>query len=923
MKIRCRTILPFLLLVQALIFSFTIAAQQDFSIQYKDSVELEDASREWISNDVIITNHQDKALKLSIAIQLPQYWQMAGKANQLLTIPAGQKLVFPINIIRSLKALASWQEAKIIFLNTDNNRIDTALFYLKSKAISLFLLEADEIEFTLDKEKKNLDIKVTVKNKGNVEELISINAKNLFFELNNTFSKKLQPGEEYTHTIPLRISNAILKTLDREELRVSVRNKELKTKTINLIINNDRSLVKANPSAYPIIPLVAEAGMFRNSGYSTFYVGAAGYIPLRGDKKINFSYRSRQLGIANTLEQNTFSLEYRTKNWRLYAGQLSDITSFFSFGQGVSVTYYSPKKAETNISAIFHYKANPYKNDVFSWSTKHKVGKLDLKQGIAVNSVPQDGMFAMIATNEIGLIKTKNLVLTADLNVGQNHYNFKLPVAAKERAGLAAGYTLNYEHKSFTLSSLLFKAGRNYPGNYAGIETQNHSLSFMLFNKLAVNPYYSYSSSNAATIFFRDTVFNSNFFDFDFEQYGIINTIKVGKATDLRFGGGQYRQRGNNLRAQLPKAQFFEVGATHIKGNIFRMSFTTNNGFNNSYGPKEEKIWISRTNFSVRYKIAGINAFYFRAPAVQGGGFGGIMDSTKVVRETMNISPYINVMLFRRLNLGLNYNFFRSLYDKSLATSASVNLSYSNKRTGLELIFMGAIPVSNTSNNFESLANNGMQLTVRKSLNIPAPFKRKHYDLDIYLFEDMNLNGVMDESEGRLKNVVLTIAGRRFITDNRGMVGYKNIEKKVYFVDLSTVLAPRGFIPSGGTVQFANVERDTKIYYAYHRGKVISGKIKITLDSLSEKSFTAEKIKVMAIDTAGNYYKTLANDKGEYYINVPPGKYKVTLNPEAFSKDLKPVNMFFWVETRESEEEETVNFEITENKRKIRFLKKE
>jgi hypothetical protein len=236
----------------------------------------------------------------------------------------------------------------------------------------------------------------------------------------------------------------------------------------------------------------------------------------------------------------------------------------------------------------------------------------------------------------------------------------------------------------------------------------------------------------------------------------------------------------------------------------------------------------------------------------------------------------------------------------------------------------GNVPISNTTEKFSSLANNSVILSIRKDLNIPNIIKRKYYNLDIILFKDDNLNLRRDEGELGVSDVTVNIVSQRmFITNAEGKITFRNVEQKYYVVDLATVKAPRGYIPSGGYLHYADVKKNTTLEIPYQRGKVISGNVKVVLDSLSstQRKFASDKIKVMAIDSLGNPYKGMTDKNGDYYINVPPGKYKVTLNPDAYSKDLKPVQLFFFVTFEGTRDEEIVNFEIRERKREIRYLK--
>ncbi|HEX2629276.1 MAG TPA: hypothetical protein VHM26_09695 [Chitinophagaceae bacterium] len=917
MKRLLKTLIPCLIFTCAGFYA-SAQAQPDYTVILKDSLQATD-TLQWLSNDVRIRNDRTTVLNIRVHLNLPPQWQVVGKQDFNLSINPGETKLLPLNIIKQPQALAKWQPAELV-VEDEHGTLSkkTFPFYLRANPISLWELTTTSTEITVLDNTKYIIVEATVRNNGNIDENLDLTARSDFFELNKIVNKTIAAGEEYTFTNRIHISNALRKSMSAENVRISVRNKLQKSQALQFNVVNLSNDARQHTSKYPTIPMQLETGLMYFSKTFTGYVGFNGAIALKDSQQINFSYRTKQLGIANTIEKNAFSIEYNNRNWKLYAGQLSSTRSFFSFGQGISATYRGKNEHEVNVTGILHYKNNPYKADLFAVTMRNKLGKSILKSGAEVNANKSEKKYAYVITNDLDLIKKDKLQLSFNFNLGQTHYMHTLDKPGAEKLAVVYGYSAMYRVGNVQFGSDYFHGGALYPGIMGGTINQHHRISWQL-KRVTFDAYYRYNTINRKNLLFIDTVFNTNFFDYNFEQYGLRTRIVLSKSTDVTVGLGQYKQTGFD-RNLLHSAKFVDLAGNYRKGRNFSIRFNSANGFGAAIVPGKEKqnIVISRTNISTNYKFIGMSAFYYRTPR---SAYAYSQDSSSLVSETMSITPFVNLRFSRAFTGSVNYSVAKSLFDDVITTFAGVNLVYNNKRNGLYATLAGNLPVSNTSENFSALANNSVILSVRKDLSVPNIFKRKYYDLKIVLFKDENLNNKYDDGEEGINDVTINIVSQRmFITDRKGVAMFKNAEKKYYVIDVASTKAPRGYIPASGHLHYINLQKNGTLEIPYHKGKVIAGKVTVTLDSLTLKQFRADKLKVMAIDTLGNTYKSLTDANGNYFINVPPGWYKVSLNPDAYTKDLKPVQMFFIVDMNKPEDEQTVNFEIKENKRQIRFL---
>jgi hypothetical protein len=922
MKLFRNILLPCLIFACAVIPA-TAKAQHSYIIQLKDSLQASDSSQ-WLSNDIHLQNQRSETVRLQLTVTLPPKWQVVGKSVIDVVLQPNESKIVPLNLIKANMALAKWQKAEVFIDEAGKPGRASVPFYLRANPVSTFEMQAPITELYVTDNTRTIVLEALVKNTGNIDQQLIFEAKNEFFELNETITRTLSPGEEYLFVNKLKVNATVRKLLLKENIRVSARNKNIKMQSALFVVNNLATNASQHKMPYRGIPVQLETGLMYFGNNFTYYAGVNGAIPLKDSQQILFSYRTKQLGIANTVERNAFSLEYQNKEWKLYAGQLSSTKSFFTFGQGISATYTGKNEHEVNVTGIIHYRNSPYVNDLYSVSMRNKIGKSILLSGAEVNAQKADDRYAYVITNEAQLLRKDNITLSVWANLGQTHYMYKLSKPGVENIGLVYGYSFNYNFGDVQVGSDFQNGTGPYPGVMGGIINQNHRVTWKVRKNIYVDAYYRFNKSNRSSLLFIDTVFNTNFFDYNLEQYGAKARIIAGKNVDFTLGGGKYKQKGSFDRNLLNDAGFVEFASSYRKGRNVSLRLSSTVGFGSvNTGVKPRNMIISRSNLAGNFKFIGFSAFYYRTPRVPNTGFS--LDTTSQVTETMSFTPYVNIKMSRTLSGNISYSFAKSLYDQNMTTFAGLNLLYSNKRNGLYATLTGNVPISNTTEKFSSLANNSVILSIRKDLNVPNLTRRRYYNLDITLYKDDNLNLRHDAGEPGLPGATVNIVSQRmFITNNEGRFTFKNVEQKYYVIDLSTVKAPRGYIPAGGFLHYAEVKKNTKLEIPYQRGKVISGNVKVVLDSLaSEKRFAPDKIKVMAVDSLGNPYKSMTDKNGDYFINVPAGKYKVTLNPDAFSKDLRPVQLFFFVTFDGAKDEETVNFEIREKKREIRYLKQQ
>jgi hypothetical protein len=309
-------------------------------------------------------------------------------------------------------------------------------------------------------------------------------------------------------------------------------------------------------------------------------------------------------------------------------------------------------------------------------------------------------------------------------------------------------------------------------------------------------------------------------------------------------------------------------------------------------------------------KIGGINVLSVNLPNVTDSLF-----KTNYYMKTYDIAPYVQFRLLKNLYFNLSYTWSKTVIDDRVINNINSTIIYNNRKKGVDITFNCLAPLKTSKVNVLGYRTSYYSLTLRKSLNVPMVFSKKYYALKMRFFDDRNYNQRIDANERPLDSLNVQIDKIFLRTNKKGEIEYSNIKKGSYQLDLTQT--PKGFVPANGVQQTITVAKDEYINIPLVRSKVISGKIFLEADSLSNIKFSVAGIKITATDSLGNTFQSLANEKGEYYINVPSGYFKVSLNPDAFDNTFKPDTLFF---IKEIVKDEEINFTIRQQKRKVRLL---
>jgi len=240
---------------------------------------------------------------------------------------------------------------------------------------------------------------------------------------------------------------------------------------------------------------------------------------------------------------------------------------------------------------------------------------------------------------------------------------------------------------------------------------------------------------------------------------------------------------------------------------------------------------------------------------------------------------------------------FTMAYESVLArwrANMAPQVTYFSK-SGLEFnmtveyfsIKQGESPLANVSEfgtqafNPFSQSNAFLRFGIKKQFNLKKPGKKAH-DLEVVVFKDLNGNNLRDQGEEFERNVIVRVNGQALMTNQDGVVYFRNLPEGKYFVETELLTNSEGWFKSKGVE--VDVNSSQAVYIPLKRGVQIMGNIilqKAQYSALGEGGMKLNGIRVTATDATGESYSTLTDLQGSFRLYVPFGQYTIKVNEQA------------------------------------------
>lgn len=915
---KCRGSILLFCLLPVLLFSLQANAQLSKRIYrtalLKDTL-IANNNRDFLYNNVNITNLTADSISLLVNIKMPDGWELTTQKVLTVSLPPNQNTILNLRLLPSKSVSANWENVVLEYRLNQGMEALTDTFRVKVQEFTKFKAILLLPSMVLGAYQKDISFPVYVKNTGNVPKKYTITYYNALLNLNYKQPLQLNPSQDTTYKIPLKLSDAQWGMLRKELIKVQVGVED--GETINLMqeISKIGYMLKEHSSAYLDMPLQLETGMTAQGKDDLQYYGALhGRIDMRDRERIAFDVRSKTFTQGQFQDNDIYKIEYDSKTWAASAGNIMQLTDFVMDGYGASVS----RKWKNDINRVNVYsllKSRVGNSKLFGADATLLVkDKVTLYEALTANFDERKGLYSYLVKQQAATKLGDNISVRVMMGAGLEQSTNNIPGAPKQQLGTSLGYHFDWNSKYFNVTSHVTNNSNSYPGVFKGQRSQSHDVR-AVYNKVFVGGFYDYNLRKQNI--YTDTQLISDVFNLKTSSYGAKTGVGF-KNTNITFSVGKQRQQQSDTGvAPIYDYRFINLAAAVMFGERSYANINSYYGTGSLAGMEATtSVNVMSNQGSLQIYFAGLSARYDIGPYFY-HEYLKYLEAPAEYRRLV-LSPYAELNLFeRRLVFRTQMNYNKSLPSGDETSNVLGNLMYHNYKHGFDFNLTSIVPLHQVT------IEPYITASLRVRLNVPFLPVRKYYQLKLVLFKDENVNGTKDEGEGAIAGQMIALNDNLFVSDERGVVIFKNVEKKSYKADYGYTSKIKGWIPQGGTIQAYTVTGNRTIYVPYKKSKVLSGKLNVVLDKNSNLDFKAGNIKVTATssDSVRASYSTLTDENGEFYFNLPAGIYTVALSEVAFDENFKPTEYAQQADLLNNDEK-TVYFEIKQKRRAINIRKK-
>ncbi len=929
----------------------------------KDNITLPEATT--VFNIIKIENNSGELLQGGLSIRLPEGWSMIGPAVSDVTVNPGETAYFPVRA--GLPRTTAGGISYVIYAElATSGKSYSASAYVSVEKKSKWDMKVLNSTIYLSEFRPVGKFSLALNNKGNAREMIrltfdigSLLEFRTFIEADSIMFIELPA---WTDTI-LNFEIFRRRDLSYAETRALMRSWKSTSIYITASTSDhqDYSGVRVTPlesSMYNDLPVRNSPLNFEFTTYNLLAqqrpkasMKAFGRVLFPENQQVQYSFGMYNLYFTPERYQNfdlyqqlRYMVRYddrKSSIWigdRLGTGNLHTMT-----GSGVKAEYNVKDDQTISMNLIY----NPYGGNIGTFAGyATRIGRVSVNAGATVersenningyNTLHLGGAFRFLSHH------------TLRLQTATTYSSFsKGSYLAKDTATLGFAYRLSYLYNDRRFRFRVDNTNTSFTYlNNAGINRINSELSWEITQK-----------SRLAGMYYRNN-YNPTHYPYNFyypenrsinENGRLLYSYTDGNI--IYQAGPQYfstvRYNINRDESLSSEYKNYEPG---ILGSItFRLgemkTITPNLAVNTMYysymsgAADGEPVRISG-----RWQYTAGLSYYdqaFRLSAYYSSG-----DASEIYRDlVVNEKPVISQAIYIRpsyeryfnhdkikLNASYSYSFFMPSQREN--TIASVISSFFLK-DGWTLF--GSLNVyKNSRNDSETGRITTRNLNVlagfRKAFGIQQP-RMKYYDIVVKGFNDQDGNGIKDENEKPVSNILIKLkrdpkkngedkevfAETNLITDPNGEISYRNIPEGNYDLEITPLSNMEDLYFLEGRNQHLTADKDRIQYLPLVESYKVKGRVIVNRDPNSNAGrISMEGIRITALGSNGLTYSVLTDNTGAYVLNLPKAENYTVSIYNVFGERFMLQQPSYEVRFMENR---TINidFQFDEVRREIRF----
>lgn len=919
-----------------------------------------------VFNVVKIVNPTNSSQTYRLTLTVPEGWSVLGEPIQELTLASHDSVLVPVRV-----AVASTARGEIgyslIASITDvrGNLIKNEYSFVKIPSERNLRVRLLNRIVYFDKKTTSATFRIKAENRGNRNELIYFNFlgdRNIIIgesdlDVYNTdislppytdsiisLSVKLKDGFQ-TSGKDMYALNMHASTLDTS-FNGTVWFRYLENKYEGQIPESQKALV---------VELIGQ-GLF-NAIYTPNYIATLyGTILLNNGADLYYYYRNKGSQTdADLYRYNRMFVGFRNEYLNLKLGDITTTLEANMYGRGAeakvtvgnntihAIGTSDMRQPKRNVGAEVVHTINKFGavrvGGAFNLDdTQHETGNLGFV-GATINSLKYQSLNFMVGASQnkfrldssftkLGLGYELNYMLSK----GRVYLNFRNKYGSREYTGVYRG---RFDLIGMGIVKLSEKAALDFnlfdlrydPAVYVNGVLQADKFS----NIQQLQAYYRYNFTPRFILYGGpglDNAWSNNFASLSGDDYFAGRVYKFQ-------GGLRMRSEGNNVTLN-PSITLGLVDIYHFSKVLY--------GITHSDITSKKPFPYQSFSLNLRARMWGFTAMYNNGPRAlyeQYNYFYGSKQS-----KALRFMPYFDGFIYKKeLQLSIRASYTNDLVTNNRYTTLTSQVYYYFPRDWRAYFLNVYSMQTKVSSGGSTDATNAgatskystmyFEIGIRKEFAIPQP-RLKFYDIKLVFFKDLNGNGVKDDNEPGIPNVLAGIerqedsksvyasqvfTSQELLSDQTGSVYYNNIPQGVYAFNYNTVGAESGNFTKAAENLTYVVDKNNTFYLPYVEKNKVFGKIILNRSRISALGrVDLANIRVTATDSQGRIYSTLTDGDGKFTIYAPvTDKYNVSVSNVLYENfDLRQNN--FLVQFNGYKQFE-VNFVFDEKIRTINFSK--
>ena len=678
------------------------------------------------------------------------------------------------------------------------------------------------------------------------------------------------------------------------------------------------------------IPLTMEFNSYNIlSQFTNFSLDLYGDTDLGLNKNLRYYYQTIISNSAYTGTQFLGSyrfVQYSTPKYQFAAGDIGDNMEILLNGTGVKGNY---NYGRFNVGGI--YVRRQQNGNLMNYLTNigARVGYKDGKSlQVEAEAVSRKDEFndidgSLVTANGSYRISGSQIL---KVNAGFSQERHTQSTNPFETTGYGFGAQYSVTHKGISLASQARLNSPNFLSQYRGTTSLNLNLRYPFKDGQFFSLKTDMNTRNAEIyskgFLFPQNKFKRNVYEF---QYGWStdngNFVLFPRIHDDEVLGIKTFTTGGGVLFSSNRQSKFRV---------YSRFYT---GFTKALDYDVDPYLVARWENTIRYKNLNVTARYYYGPY-------NVLDNLRVVEDGINPqSAFISAFAtlnFRKARLSVRPTFNVS-YESVLArvrSNFSPQLTFYSKNdfqftlTGeLFRINQGESPLPSVNAlgdgvfNTYTQSNFLLRFGIKKTFNVKRPGSKSH-DLEVVVFKDLNGNNRRDVGEEFVKDALITVKDMALMTNEEGVVIFKNLIQGEYKVKSDVLSNVEGWFKGDG--QSVILDNDRTVFIPLKRGVQVKGNIilqQAQYSALGAGGMNLSGIRVNMTDNSGNSYTALSGQGGEFNLYVPFGLYTIQVNEQAVDEQFQFAQSSYTLNVNNVNVNYQVTFYLIEKSRRVNIKK--